>query len=114
MRTAEGIVHAHQLATERRRQGKPIWAGRLNVGDLFHNDDLTFIEKRDAIVARIKATRWYKDADPHQWEGLHDVVENLATEESPDDFDYWWDQLYDIADVDRIWIETIAVAGVRA
>jgi hypothetical protein len=69
VRTVEGIVHAHQLATERRRQGKPIWAGRLNVGDLFHNDGLTFIEKRDAIVARIKATRWYKDADPHQWDG---------------------------------------------
>jgi hypothetical protein len=107
MRTVEGIVAAHVAATERRRQGRPIWGEKLRLGDVFHNDDLSFIERRDAIVTRIKATRWYRDADPHEFDGLHDVVENLATEESPDDFDYWWDELYDLADVARVWIETI-------
>ena len=77
------------------------------LADVFHNDDLTFIEKRDAIVARIKATRWHKDADPHEFDGLVDIVENLATEESADDFDYWWGELYDLADRDRVWIETV-------
>ena len=104
--TADHRADMFMLARSRIKAGLPSWAGKLDVSDVFHNDDLTFIEKRDAIVARIKATRWYKNADPHEFDGLHDVVENLATEETADDFDYWWDQLYDIADVDRIWINT--------
>jgi hypothetical protein len=107
VRTVEGIVASHRAATELRRQGKPIWAETLRLGDVFHNDDMPFIERRDAIVARIKATRWYKGADPLEFDGLVDIVENLATEGAVEDFDYWWDELYDLADRDRIWIETI-------
>ena len=26
--------------------------------------------------------------------------------DDPDDFDYWWDELYDYADDERVWIDT--------
>lgn len=34
------------------------------------------------------------------------MVDYLADTEDPEDFDYWWNQLYDQADYDRVWIST--------
>lgn len=79
------------------------WRNRFNVSDVFHNDDLTLEQKRDAIVRRIRATRWYDEDD----EDLFQAVVLLADAVDTDEFDEAWGQLYDWADEDhRLWIQT--------
>ncbi len=102
--TADHRADMHRLATERREAGKPIWAHKINLADVFHNDDLTFEQKRDAIVRRIRASRWFKDYDEH--DDLPQFVEELADAEDKHAFNSPWDCIYDIADADRVWIAT--------
>ena len=102
--TAEHRADMHRLATERRAAGLPIWDRKLRLADVFHNDDLTFEQKRDAIVARIRATRWFKGYG--EYDDLPQFVEELADTQSPREFDGPWSCIYDIADYDRVWIET--------
>lgn len=78
------------------------WKSTIHIGDVFHNDDLSLIQKRDAIVSRIKVTNWYKAKVDVQ-----DEVESLSDVEDEDEFDYIWGNIYNLADRDRIWIETI-------
>ncbi|MFD6400753.1 hypothetical protein [Nocardia sp. NPDC060249] len=106
-RTVDRIVATHQLAQERRRTGRPVWAEKIDLSDVFRDPAMTFIERRDAIVARLKQSRWFKDADPHEFDGVHDIVdEHLAEAENTDEWDAWWDELYDLADYARVWIGT--------
>ena len=60
--------------------------------------------RRDLIVARVRASRWV-EATPAP-SPLHTCLNYLA--EAPDvaDFDYWWGQLYYLADDDRAWLAT--------
>ena len=104
-RTVDHIVETHQLAAARVAAGLPVWAERINLRDVFHNDNMTFVERRDAIVAAIRVTRWYRNVDEDDW--LREIVENLACADDADEFDGWWDELYDQADIDRVWIGTI-------
>lgn len=102
--TAEHRADMHQLAQERRTAGLPVWDGKLRLADVFHNDNLTYEQKRDAIVARIRASAWFKRCD--EYDDLPQFVEELADTRTPDEFDGPWDCIYDIADADRVWIET--------
>lgn len=102
--TAEHRADMYALAQERRKAGKPTWAHKINLADVFHNDEMTFEEKRDAIVRRIRATTWFKDYD--EYDDLPQLVEELADAEDTDAFDGVWDCIYDIADADRVWIAT--------
>jgi hypothetical protein len=105
MSTVEHKVAMYQLATGRRKAGLPVWAHTIDVSYVFHNDELSFEDKRAEIVAVIKRSRWYKDQDPATFDGLVDLVDNLETDDA-DSFDYWWNEIYDIADYDRVWIKT--------
>ena len=78
------------------------WGHRLNLGDVFHDDDLTFEAKRDEIVCRIKAARWYDEDDTTLWS----LVDELADTEHIDEFDVVWDHLYDWFDAERVWVVT--------
>ena len=102
--TAEHRADMYRLGQERRAAGKPSWAHVLKLADVFHNDAMSFQEKRDAIVARIRATTWFKGYD--EGDELHMYVEELSDTEDTSEFDYVWDEIYDIADADRVWIET--------
>ena len=102
--TAEHRADMHRLATERRAAGLPIWDGTLRLADVFHNDSLSFEAKRDAIVHRIRATAWFKDKD--EYDDLVYLVEELADAEDNGSFNAVWSEIYDIADGDRVWIET--------
>jgi len=84
--------------------GKPRWSEKVNVADVFHDDDLGLAEKRDAIAARIKATRWYRSQD--EFSPLHEAVLGLSDAEDEDEFNGWCDEIYDLADWDRVWIGT--------
>ena len=102
--TADHRADMFHLSRERIAAGKPSWAHHINLADVFHNDDPTFEEKRDAIVRRIRATMWFKGC--HQDDDLVYLVEELAETEDSTSFDDLWDDFYDIADADRVWITT--------
>jgi hypothetical protein len=102
--TAEHRADMYRLATERRAAGLPIWDGTLRLADVFHNDNLTFEQKRDAIVQRVRATAWFKGKD--ESDDLVYLVEELAETEDNASFNLLWSDLYDFADADRVWIET--------
>jgi hypothetical protein len=79
------------------------WNHRLHLGDIFHNDDLTFEAKRDEIVRRIKAARWYREGGYT----IESIVEELAAAEDAAAFDDAWGLFYDWCDGERVWVETI-------
>jgi hypothetical protein len=79
------------------------WDHELRLGDVFHNEEMTFEDRRDAIVARIRKARWYDEDDIALWE----AVDGLANAEDTDEFDAWWDAFYDWCDAGkRVWVET--------
>jgi len=81
------------------------WRHKLNLADVFHSDVLSFEDRRDIIVGRIRATTWFKDYD--EGDDLPQVVEELADMQTADEFDVVWSAVYDIADADRMWIQTV-------
>lgn len=101
--TVEHKVEMFRLARERQTQGKPSWAHTIRIGHVWGNEDMTFIERRDAIVRILRASRWVKERD--EFDSLVEVVDNLAEAEDTEEFDGWWDELYDHADYDRVWID---------
>jgi hypothetical protein len=105
-RDIDHIVATHTLARQRRDAGLPVWAHRINVADIWGNQDLTFDQSRDAIVDRLRKSPWIANRDQSGFDELGEVVENLAAAENFDEFNNWWDELYDRADRDRVWIAT--------
>ena len=101
---AEHRVEMHRLASERRRQGKPIWGRKINLKDVFRNDALTFEQRRDAIVKRIRNSGWLNDRD--EYDELVTLVEELSDTTDTQWFDQVWSLIYDHADYDRVWIST--------
>lgn len=79
-----------------------VWRYTLKLVDVFHDDDMPFEEKRDEIVRRIKAAKFY---DPAGWE-LGDVMDGLEQAEDVGEFDEAWADFYDWADRERVWVET--------
>lgn len=100
-RTIEHIVETHQIATARRKAGLPIWDGKFDVSDVFHNAELSFEQRRDAITSRLAASAWSR-----QSRTVEDLADELADVETVEEFGAVWDAIYDEADADRVWIET--------
>lgn len=105
-RDIEHIVATHQIARERRNAGQPVWAHTLDLRDVYHSDALGFVGRRDAIVRRIKASRWYQDRDAAGFDEFGELVDDLARTEAQAEFNEFFDAVYDQADVDRVWIQT--------
>lgn len=86
----------------------PTWLHKLNVADVFHNDDLTLAEKRDAICWRIKRSSWaHNDMD------LLCLVDQLEESDTVEEFDSAWNDLYDWFDDARVWVITRQAPPVR-
>jgi hypothetical protein len=82
----------------------PQWFETIKLGDVFHNDDLDLQEKTEEIVTRLKAASWRSfSADPGEFDRLVDELSKAGTLQ---EFNFTWEELYDLADLDRIWIET--------
>lgn len=76
------------------------WAYRLYLGDVFHDESRSFEERRDEMVRRIRASRFFPLT------GIADVADELADTEDEDDWDGPWSTFYDLADHHRIWVVT--------
>lgn len=92
------------LARKRTAAGLPVWDRKISFADVFHNEDMTFEQRRDAIVARLRGSSWLKGRD--EFDNIVEAVDGLAGAEDAGEFDGWWDEIYDIADEERVWIET--------
>lgn len=76
------------------------WKHTIRIGDIWKNPEMTFEERKTALVTRIRSTPWCKnDAD------VAAVVRRLATNRTVKGFDAAWNDLYDLADADRVWID---------
>jgi hypothetical protein len=108
-RTAEHIVACHQHARARVAAGQPVWEHTINLAGVFHNEDLTFEERRDRIVDVIRASTWYKNRveGTNVFDVLYELVDELADTTTGDEFNVVWDAVYDEADYDRVWIKTV-------
>ena len=103
MRDLDHIVEMHKVAAARRREGRPIWDKHIRLGDIFYDDSISFADKRDQIVSRIRASGWLDGRDEFD-ELVETVNEGLAGAEDEDEFDAAWDVVYDFADIERVWI----------
>lgn len=103
-RTIEHIVETHRIAAQRRAAGLPHWKHTIKLGDIWRNEDLGFEERRDRVVARLRRSPWLRDRD--EVDPLLEIVEHLAHAEDFDEFNDWWDEIYDAADIERVWIDT--------
>lgn len=102
--TPEHKAAVHRLARERVNAGRPVWAHTIDLRHVFHNDEMPFAAWRDSVVRIIRASKWVKGAD--EFGKLVEAVDGLAHAEDAEEFNGWLDELYDLADYDRVWITT--------
>lgn len=77
------------------------WRYTLRVSDVWKSETLSFEQQRDKIVGRLKRHVWYQEN-----EELREVVSGITTATTAKEFDEWWRIVYDLADEDRVWVET--------
>lgn len=76
----------------------PNWNRTLDLSDVFRAD-ISFPEKRDIMVRRIRALAPESPT-------VQRLADQLATAQDGDEWDGPWDAFYDWADVNRVWIQT--------
>lgn len=103
-RTVEHRVKMARIARDRQAAGRPVWDHRINLAAVFHNQALTFEQRRDAVVRILRGSRWLSGRD--EFDPAVEAVDGLAWAEDAEEFDGWFDELYDYADADRVWITT--------
>ena len=87
----------------------PNWKYTLKLKDIWKNEEMPLAEKRVEIVKRIKTMPYWKGEDTD--EPLYEIMDGLETDFPPDDpnnvddFNYWWNEFYDWADAERVWVE---------
>lgn len=87
----------------------PVWHITVNLGDLndrWRKGEIGIPELAKLVVRRIKQSKW-RDITPYP----HTFDEHLADLEAATDKDEYvaaFEELYDLADSDRVWIETTA------
>jgi hypothetical protein len=93
------------VGTHKMRESRMLdWQRSINVSDVFHNDAMSFEQRRDAIVRRVRSSGWLGASD--EGDEIHGILTDLEHSTNADEFDNLWDEMYDLADQDRVWIRT--------
>ena len=79
------------------------WEHNLLIADVFHDEARSFEERRDLIVKRILASRFWDAED----EDLVTIVEDLGKAPDEDRFDEFWDEFYNWCDEHAVWVATV-------
>lgn len=104
-RTIESILDAHQAAQQRRDAGQPIWDYTLDVAALWNSDTHTGPDRYRRIAERIKTSPWYLERDTSGGDEFGETVDGLAQAQTAQEFNDYWDDVYDRADRDRVWVK---------
>ncbi len=78
----------------------PVWHETIDLKAVWNHDEEWNIV-RDNVVPRIKNSDWYRRSFQVQ-----DLVEELEEALNVVEFDSIWNELYNEADQDRVWIAT--------
>jgi hypothetical protein len=78
------------------------WRRRIDLRGVLEDETSTFEEIRDEVVRRLRGSRWPEECEP-----AAGLVDELSETQSAEDFDFVWDELYDVADGERVWLATI-------
>jgi hypothetical protein len=81
-----------------------VWHLKIDLSQIWQSGLLDFDEKRDRIVEVIKASDW-RALTPYP-DTFDEYVANVEKSEHVGEFDAAFDVLYELADSDRVWIET--------
>lgn len=81
---------------------EPIWFITIPLADI-RQSAVTFEEKRDQTVARLRDGRWLK-LTPYP-DTLHGLLNDLKATTTPEEFDAAAQDVLDLADSDGVWIE---------
>lgn len=83
------------------------WFLTVELADYWQNEELPFKDKRDGIVARLRSSNWRR-LTPYPGH-FDELLNALGATADLAAFDAVFDELYDLADSDGIWIETAVV-----
>lgn len=108
-RSIEHILDVHKVASRRRADARPVWDETIRV-TFFHDETKSFEQKRNLFVAAMKRSRWFKRED--ELSELHQLVDEISDSEDVEHFDFCMNEIYDMADFERVWITTTAVSNV--
>jgi hypothetical protein len=75
------------------------WLLRLDVSDIFRNEDIPLRQRFAEIARRVRALN---PLDSY----LQEIAERIEDAQDVDEFDEAWDEFYDWADHERCWVET--------
>lgn len=71
----------------------------------YKNGKVGIEELAHKVVAKIKGTRWRSFSPyPHTWD---DTIDRLLQATSESEYQAAFEYVYDLADEDRVWIETV-------
>lgn len=79
------------------------WKQTIRLGDIFRNEALAFLERRDAIVSRLRNSSWVKNKD--EFDELPQYIEELANADTDEAYESAMHAIYDEADADRVWLD---------
>lgn len=82
----------------------PVWNRTINLSEVWSDRDLPTPEKAKKIVEIIRASGWLEDT-PYP-DTLRDCLGHVENVTTTGDFDAAFSYVYDVADEDRVWIET--------
>lgn len=84
-----------------------VWRHRLEIGDVWDNDDMPLPEKGKIIIDRVKASEFWPGDDGDDLEQIIEELGDAAEEDDVDWFDLVWSAFYDWADANRVWVNTM-------
>src|SRR5690242_5116817 len=102
--TPEHTAQVHQLVEERLQAGKPVWDHTIDLTSVFHDTAAPFTDWRDSVIAILRASAWVKDTEDSSL--LSQAMDGLTYARDLEEFNKWWDVVYDLADYDRVQITT--------
>ncbi len=119
-RSIEHLVATHEIAQQRRRAGEPAWDRRINIKQILQEEPDNHTNARIAGVA-VRVGKLLRKSAPADWldctkddwdsefEEIVETLEQTSEKELPegelaDWLDDWLEQLYDWADIQRVWL----------
>ena len=95
-RTIESIMASHDAATALRKASKPIWTYKvMGIRAIISDDSLDRNAKGQKIAKTIRASRWARSLE--EGDSLFIALEQLEDTLDDEDFNYWLDEIYDMA-----------------